>query len=156
MNMRIIPLILMFILISAANIHAETTIKAEVDKASISLGEAIAYKVMITSSLEKIPQPKFPDFKEFTVLSQAQTSEITVAKGKHEAFVAYVFIIAPNRTGRMKIEPAQIKIEKKVFSSESIEIEVREGKMSDKPEPSEKQVEPEEAPEEQEQPKITL
>ncbi|MFH1640636.1 MAG: hypothetical protein ABIA66_01595, partial [Candidatus Omnitrophota bacterium] len=77
MNPRHIHLIILFILISSVNIRAETNIKAEVDKSAITTDETIVYKLTITSSEKNIPQPTFPQFNEFIVLSQAQTSEIS-------------------------------------------------------------------------------
>ena len=156
MKVRFILFILLFILISTADTRAETAIRAEVEKTSITTDETIAYKLMITSSEKKIPQPKLPEFNEFTVLSRAETSEISISKGKQETFVVYVFIIAPTKIGRLKIAPAQIQIEKNTFSSQSFEIEVTQGKKQTQPESGEDQVRPKEVPQEPGQPKITL
>ena len=144
------------VLIFTTSVFADSSIKAEVDKTAITTDDTITYKLTIISSEKKIPEPKFPSFEGFMALSQAQTSEISISKDANKTFVVYVFIIAPIKTGKLKISPAQILIAKKQLSSESFDIEVKQGKKQIQPKSEQEPNLPQEEPQGSEQPKITL
>lgn len=124
---------------------AQTAIKAEADKASITTDEDIVYKLTISTDEKNIPLPQLPKFAGFQVLSSARTSEIKFAKGTQKIGAVFVFVLAPTNTGKFKIEPSTIKIKNKVYSSESFEIEVVPGKRkpAPSPRPEEKPLPPE-------------
>lgn len=153
---KIIIILAIFISLFTATVLAETTLKAEADKTSLTTDETLTYKLTITSSAKKILLPKFPKFEGFVVLSQAQTSEISIAKGTQKTFVVYVFILAPAKIGTLKIEPSQIQIEGKDYSSDAFEITVTQGKAKPQPKTEPEPSLPEELPQESEQPQITL
>jgi hypothetical protein len=110
------------------NVFAETTIKAEVDKTSITTDDTITYKLTITSTEKKIPQPQLPGFESFSVLSQSQSSTLSFAKSNVETALTYAFVLAPTDVGKFKIEPSHVKSGGKTYSTQSFEIEVTKGK----------------------------
>lgn len=126
--MKVIGIIVFFIFLFISMASAEISLKAEVDKASISTDETLTYKLIITSPEKKIPQPQIPKFEGFSVISQAQTSEISLGKGESKTFMVYVFILVPNGTGKFKIEPGSIALEGKTYATDTFEIEVTQGK----------------------------
>jgi hypothetical protein len=122
---------LKFILISLLSVafiadfaFADTVIKAEVDKVKITVGQTLTYKLTIESSEKEIPGPNAPEFKGFSVLSQSQASQISIAQGQLKTSVVYAFILAPDGPGKFNIPPSEIKIKGKAYSSSSFEIEV--------------------------------
>lgn len=117
---------------------AQTQIKSEVDKIRISTEEALTYKLTVTSSEKKITQPKFPEFKDFAVIWQAESSKVSFTKEGAKTMLIYTFILAPKNTGRFSIGPAQIKAEGKVYTSEKFEIEVTPGNLKPRALPDEK------------------
>lgn len=129
MKNKLIWLVILFILSYATVAFADTSVKAEVDKLSLTTDEDLTYKLVITSSAKKIPQPKLPKFEGFVVLSNAHTSQISISSGTQKTLVVYVFILAPVETGKLKIEPSQIEIKGKSYSSDAFEIEVEPGKV---------------------------
>jgi len=136
---------------------ADTSVKAEVDKLSLTTDEALTYKLVITSSAKKIPQPKLPKFEGFAVLSNAHTSQISISSGRQKTLVVYVFILAPAKTGKLKIEPSQIEIEGRNYSSPAFEIEVGPGKSKPQEKPRQKPPLPEkESPARTKEPQFTL
>jgi hypothetical protein len=152
--MKIIIFTTIFMLLVISLAFAQTSIKAEVDKTSITTDELLTYKIIITSHEEKLPAPQVPKFEGFNVVSQAQSSTVTFAKSKIKTILVYAFILSPAAIGKFKIEPACIKIENQAFSSDAFEIEVTQGKAE--PKPKEKPPLPKEIPSETQQPKITL
>jgi hypothetical protein len=122
-------LLVIFIFLFTAIAFADTSVKAEVDKLSLTTDEGLTYKLVITSSAKKIPQPKLPKFEGFIALSNAQTSQISISSGTQKTLVVYVFILAPVEIGKLKIEPSQIEIKGKSYSSDAFDIEVKPGKV---------------------------
>lgn len=136
---------LLFLLTS--KVLAQTSIKAEVDKISLTTDETLTYKLTVTSSEKKIPSPDLPKFEGFIVVSKAQSSKVSFVKGNIKTVLIYTYILAPIDIGRFKIEPSSIKIKDKTYSTEVFKIQVIQGKAKPK-------VSPEEKP--SEQPQITL
>lgn len=135
---------------------AQTQIKSEVDKTRISTDETITYKLTITSSEKKLPQPKFPEFKDFVVLWQAESSTVSFVKEDAKTILVYTFLLTPKNTGKFTIGPTQINLEGKTYTSEKFEIEVTLGKIKPKALPKERPFKPKKALPESEVPQITL
>jgi len=110
----------------------EVTLKAEVDKTSITTDISFTYKFTVIASLTRIPEPKLPDFSEFNVLSQANTSNITVERGKVRISMVYILVLAPARPGVFTINPAELQIGNKIYSSAEFKIKVDPGKLQPK------------------------
>ena len=151
MRPKFILIAILFILFAPTIAFAEVTIKAEVDKTSITTDDNITYKLTITSSEKKIPEPQLPEFKGFYVLTQAQSSNISFAKSNIKTTLVYAYVLAPKDVGKFEIGPSTIKIQGKTYSSDTFEIEVKQGKT--KP-----QAPPEQEPSqtESEEPQFTL
>jgi hypothetical protein len=123
---------------------AEISLKAEVDKKSITTDEYLTYKLLVSTDEGNIPQPQLPKFEGFRVLSSAQTSEIRFANGAPNVGAVFVFILGPIQTGKLKIEPSSIKVKDKTYASDAFEIEVTQGKT--KPQPPAKPIPESEEP----------
>lgn len=117
----------MTVFFSAVTVWAGIVIKAETDRTGMTLDEVVTCKFTITSSDRPLPVPVFPGFEGFTVLSSAQSSTTIFQQGAQEVFVVYAFVLAPRKTGVLTINPAVLTVGKDMYSSESIEIEVKEG-----------------------------
>jgi hypothetical protein len=154
MNHKSILITLLFIFFFTINVFAQTSVKAEVDKLSITTDENITYKLIITTSAKKIPAPQIPKFTGFNIISQSQSSQISLSQGNLKTLIVYVFILSPAQTGKLNIEAASVKIENETFSTETIEIEVKPGKAKPSPAPKQKPQPPQEAPSQTK--KITL
>lgn len=135
---------------------AQTSIKAEVDKTSITTDETLTYKIIITSSEKEILNPQLPKFAGFKVISQVQSSQISLGGSENKTVLTYQFILVPIDIGKFKLEPATVKIKNEVYSTDSFEIEVRPGKTKSKTQPEQKPSLPEEILPETEEPQITI
>jgi hypothetical protein len=140
MKFKILVLTILCILFASA-VFAQTSIKAEVDKTSITTDDTITYKLTITSIEKRVPQLDLPKFAGFSLLSQSESSAVSFAKNNIETALSYVFVLAPTDAGKFKIEPSHIKLQGKTYSTQSFEIEVTKGKS---PLPPEAQPETEE------------
>ncbi|MFH0738864.1 MAG: BatD family protein [Candidatus Omnitrophota bacterium] len=129
-KMFLFSVFLVFILFTAA--LAQTEIKAEVDKNSLTADEMLTYKVVVTSSEKELPVPDFPKFAGFEVVSQARSSTASFVKTGARSILVYAFILLPIDKGKIQIPPSSIKVKGKEYSSLSFEIEVMPGEEKDK------------------------
>ena len=113
-----------------STVLAETSIKAEADKTSLTTDQALTYRIIIASTEKNIPMPQLPKFDKFAVLSSSRSSSFSFANNEMKTVVAFAFILLPNELGKLKIEPCVIKIKDKTYSSEAIEIKVTQGKRA--------------------------
>lgn len=121
-------LVILLVFFLAFNLFAETSIKAEVSKKSITTDEVVTYKIVIFSSEKSIPAPQLPKLEGFQVISRANyTSFNFSANGVKNSFV-FIFVLAPDKTGELSIPPVTLKINNETYSTESFKIEVKQGK----------------------------
>jgi hypothetical protein len=139
--------------------NAELSIQASIDKQAFTTDETLTYTLVIRSSEQRIPKPKFPSFTGLTVVSQAQSSSVTLVKGEAKTVVVYVFELAVSAPGVMTIEPASVEVDKQIFSSDSFQIDVKEGTMKTPHTiPKQEQRSPSlpDSPPDEDRPKVTL
>ena len=115
---------MLFSLLVLFAIFADDVIKSEVDSNSLKLNEDLVYKVIITSYENKIPQPRFPEFKGFDILSSAESSTISFKENRIKTLLVYVFILKPKEAGRIKIGPSSVRIKGELYYSDAFDIEV--------------------------------
>jgi len=121
--------------LSVLNVFAEVSIKAEVDKTKITTDSDLTYKLIVTSTEKNIPAPQLPSLDAFDILSQAQSSTVSLMQSNIKTILVYSFILAAKETGKFSIGPAEIKFKGKTYSSEAFEIEVQPGKGKPQPKP---------------------
>jgi len=156
MKNKVAIIAVLFIFCGYIRAFAEITVRAQVDKLSITADDAITYKLIITSTEKKIPEPNAPDFTGFAVVSQAQSSTFSFIKNGIRSILVYAYILVPQATGKFKIKPSRIKVRDKIISSQEFEIEVKPAKPGTKNIPEEKTIPLPETPSESEQPQVTL
>ncbi|MFC1658677.1 BatD family protein [Candidatus Omnitrophota bacterium] len=144
-----------FVLAFAACACAETSLKAEVDKLNMTTDEYITYKLTVTSSGQDISDVEVPGFQGFRIITQTQSSNVSLIKGELKTIITNTYILVPIRTGTFKIEPSKVKMKDKTLKSEPFQIEVKEGKP--KPQPEQEPPQPEAIQPDSEEPlRITL
>jgi len=144
------------IFVSYASALAQTEIKAEVDKTSITADELLTYKVVVTSSEKELPSPKFPEFAGFRIVSQAQSSTVSYVKGGAKSILVWAFILAAKDKGKLRIGPSIIKVKEELYSTQSFDIEVKPGNEETESQPIEEPPLMPQLPDRIEEPRVTL
>jgi len=152
---RIFCLVIAVFIFSTFSVFAETSLKAEVDKLKVATDEVLTYKVTVTSNDQLIPPVRFPAFSGFDLISQGQSQSVSLQKGGLDTSLAYSFILSPIAAGKIKIDPATLKIKDRVLSTNAFEIEVSLGKDKLRITPPNQPSLPKE-PDESQEPQITL
>ncbi|MFH1508286.1 MAG: BatD family protein [Candidatus Omnitrophota bacterium] len=124
MNKIIFVLTTIVFLFSIYPGYALTTITAEVDKFKITAQETVNYKITIESDEKNLPLPEIPDFEGFFLLSQSQTSQLSLTGKDIKNIAVYVFVLAAIESGILNIGPTLIKTNSGVLKTEEFEIEV--------------------------------
>jgi len=129
--MKLVPVLvfLVFLLGAQSRVWADTPIKAEVDKASITTDDVLTYKLTVISQQKNISSLKIPDFKGFIVISQIQSSSVSFQKGGQQTNLLLVFKLRPKQAGKVKIEPAQVTVQGDSFATEALQIEIKPGSL---------------------------
>lgn len=154
-NKVIVTIFFLFLFINTA-FAQDFSLKAEVNKASLAIGETLNYKITINYMGKGQAEPKIPKFGGFNVISSMQSSNMSFVKNNIQSNIVYIFILAPLDIGKFKIEPSVIKIGNKTYSTDTFEIEVTPDKARPKTPLEQK---PSLAPKiqpESEEPQITL
>lgn len=126
---------------------AETTLNAQVDKTELAAGQLLTYRLTVDSTEKKLPSPQLPKFEGFSVVSQAQSSNVSLIKNEVTIQYLFVFSLMPLQAGKYTIGPATVTIKDKAISTREFQIEVL---------PSEESVPPGMNPPESSQYQITL
>jgi hypothetical protein len=116
-----------FMLSARTVVFADTALKAEVDKTALTTDDVLTYKLTLSSTEKNIPPVKIPGFKGFAIVSQAQSSSFSFQQGKQQTVMVFAFTLLPRETGKLKIEPAQVTVLGKVYSSQACQVEVKQG-----------------------------
>ena len=156
MKSKMFAITTLLILSCCLEAFADTILTAQLDKLKITTDEAITYKLSIDSSENKIPRPQLPNFADFTVISQAQSSTVSWASGSLKTNLIFTYVLTPKSAGKLKIEPAKIKINGKYYVSQEFEVEVTQGKIAPQPKPEEHPLLPEDIQGDIEGAQITL
>lgn len=152
---KTISTVVTFIFFFVSLVFAQTTIKAEVDKTKLTTDEVLAYKITIISDESQLPHSRMPEFGGFNLVSSLQSQSLSFAPNSVKTTLIYTFVLAPTAVGKFKIQPSEIKIKNQIFSTETFEIEVIEGKRKMQGPLKKKPIQPQEIPE-SEEPQITL
>lgn len=156
MRNKILSLSIIFIFLFLVCSYAETSIKAEVNKVNLTLDDSLTYKVTVMSDQKRLPVPEIPKFEGFKVISEGQSSNMSFSKGIIKTGLSYEFILKPLKAGKLNIPAAKIKVDKEVYSSQSFELDVANGKIPPKSKPEEIPAQPDKHIPESSSPKITL
>jgi hypothetical protein len=140
MKMKSFLIMILFFVFAGLPAFADTSIKAEVNKTSISTDNTLTYKLELTTTERNLPNLKLPKFEGFQVISQAQSSNVSFEKDEMKSQAVFEFILAPAEAGKFKIEPSVVQTKGKAYSTDSFEIDVTQGKprppsLKEKPPP---------------------
>jgi hypothetical protein len=107
-------------------VHAdEIKITATVDKTRLELGDVIRYKICVHGTFENV-RPQLPPLKDFSIRFGPYISIDTeiMEDDTVTVFHRYLYGLAPQKTGNLKIGPATLRYNNKTYKTDSINIEV--------------------------------
>ncbi len=123
--MRIRQIIFLLILAISTGFAQDVQITAVVNSNRVGLNETFEYKVEINGQSSGLPDPSFPAFNPFSVLSGPNTStSIQIINGRMSSSKGYSFYLQAVQEGQFTIPPATITVDGKAISSNEITMTV--------------------------------
>jgi len=123
--MNSIKSIIILLFIASISFAQDIQIKASVSNNAPALDEQIRYSVELSGSSTSLPQPTFPDFKNFYVLSGPNTSSsIQIVNGKMSSIKTYTFVLQAKNKGSITLTAASVKYKGKIYSGNPITLNV--------------------------------
>ena len=89
------------------------------------MGDVFSYKVTLVNGKGKIATPDLSDFN--LVFGPSQSSQYSLSNGVQSSTLTLSYTMRPVKTGTFKIGAAKVNVDGKIYSTESIEVEVVEG-----------------------------
>ncbi|MDR2709471.1 MAG: BatD family protein [Elusimicrobiota bacterium] len=121
-------LIALSLLVLAANISPaadEISFTATVSKNTVALNDSFVYVVTIAGPMTNFGDPQIANLSAFNQFSGGKSQSINVINGKVSGSVSYTYTLGPKTVGRFVIEPSKFQYNGKVYTTDSIEINVR-------------------------------
>ena len=113
----------------AAPAAAEISVTLRLDRREATLVDTIQMEVGVSGSRNSDAKPVVQGLEKFLVSQGGTSSRVEVINGRINAGLAYTFFIQPQKIGTFEIGPAEIKVNGKIFKSNSAKLVV---KASDK------------------------
>ena len=127
-NLHITAFLMMTALMSGPARAADVSLKATVDRNQVGLNERFVYTVEISGKSTSLPDPEFPVFEGFSVLSGPNTStNIQFVNGAMSSSKSYSFYLMPEKEGDFLIKAATVEVDGEEISSNTINIKVVKG-----------------------------
>ena len=103
------------------------TMRAEVDRSSITLDDQIVLVVTIEGRLRSVEEPERPTFEDFDLYPRGRSQSMQIVNGEYSASNAFTYILVPKREGKFTIGPFTARLGGNVLRTEPITIDVGGG-----------------------------
>lgn len=132
--------IILVLLVSAAVYGQDLQIRAYVSQNTVGPDDQFTYSVEISGQSTSLPEPKFPDLKDFYILSGPnQSTNIQWVNGSMSSSKTYTFYLQPRRKGSFTIGPATLNSNGRTIRSAPLTVNVSGSVMKKAPKPRTRQ-----------------
>ena len=120
-------LITFYILLFTCSLSAdEISITASVEKNVVALNEYIIYSLTVRGDSLNLPDPQLGALNDFNQYGSGRSQNISIINGKTSGSVTYSYTLGPKSVGKFTIPPSSVKYKDKVYTTQPIEIEVKQ------------------------------
>jgi hypothetical protein len=124
-NLRTLFMVLAVTMLPQLVTAQEVQLRATVDRNSVAVNSRFEYKIEVSGASTSLPDPDFPDFSDFAVLSGPNSStSIQFINGKMSSSKSLTFYLQPAAVGKFTIAPARVTVDGKTVQSNPVTIEV--------------------------------
>ncbi|MFP4085705.1 MAG: BatD family protein [Desulfobacteraceae bacterium] len=116
--------------------QAQVSVRLDLDRDQAYYGKGISEAVKLvvsvsgTKSCDDAPQIK--GLEPFQVSGGGSSSRVEIVNGQYSATIQYSYFVRPAETGRFVIGPAEVKVDGKVYESNTQTLQVNKGAESPK------------------------
>ena len=103
----------------------EVTLTASVDEANVTLSDKITYNLVVSGSIQNLPEPKFPEFKDFRAqILNYRSMSTNIVNTQITVTQTYQAILYPTKEGTFTIPPATLNYNGKLIESNPVVVKV--------------------------------
>ncbi|MFH1096982.1 MAG: BatD family protein [Candidatus Desantisbacteria bacterium] len=103
----------------------QLSIEASIDRDTIALDDFLSYTITISGSgANNVPAPSTPVLKNLTVVSQSQSSSISIINAKMSVVKGFVYTLKPEKDGQASIGAARLSFRGTDYQTQPISITV--------------------------------
>ncbi len=107
-----------------AEVAAENTLRAYVDKTRLSLNEQLVFIIELSSDSMSLPDPQLPDLSDFQVVGRYPSTSFNFINGRASSSKTIKLAMFPLKTGKITIGSVRASFKGQTLSTEPITIEV--------------------------------
>ncbi len=105
----------------------EITVQAQVDKTQVAEGEKFLFSVIISGPIQGSPELEMGRLEGFEVVSTSQSQQVQLKGRRMEQTIVLTYTLAATAPGARILAPVRVEYQGRVYSTQPIEINVKEG-----------------------------
>ncbi|MCB0217555.1 MAG: protein BatD [Chloroflexi bacterium] len=121
------------LLASAPGASAQPTVRAEIDKTSLSTDDTLLLTIIVTGDFQRLSPPTLPAFEGFDVVGTSYSSATSLVNGRRSFEGRYLYQLRPIQLGRLTIDPVEVTIDGQSYRTEPLPVEVLPGSLPTPP-----------------------
>jgi hypothetical protein len=103
---------------------AEIGLKAALDKNTVALDDVVSYTLTTSGGEGNLPVPPLPALTNLTVVSNYQTSNVSVINGQMSAASSVTYVLKPGRVGDASVGAARLEYKGKTYQAPVVSLKV--------------------------------
>ncbi len=116
-------------LLHPLQVHAQAggndiNISVTLDRDSIGLDEQATLQVVVSGTVQNLPEPQMPTLPMFEVYSQGRSSSISITNGQVSSSITYRYIILPKKPGTYPIDQIALVYQNHRYKGNAVELTV--------------------------------
>ena len=123
-RLTIFTLFFLLFTVPGASSEAEVSVNLNLDRNEATIADSIRVVVNISGSRNTQSKPVIKGLENFTVSQGGTSSRVEIINGKVTSGIDYTYYIQPKKTGTFQIGPAEVKIDGKLYQSQSRSLSV--------------------------------
>ena len=102
----------------------DVSVNLSVNRNEISMGDNLQLTVQVSGKMRGVPDPVVRNLDNFSVVGRSQSSQFSIVNGQISSNKSFIYTMIPNNTGDFQLGPAEIEIDGKTYSSQSVSVKV--------------------------------
>jgi hypothetical protein len=107
--------------------QSSPTVQATVSQTTLFTGQRIKLTITVSGKFRKVNRPTLPDFPGFSLLNSTPSTSQSFSSinGVTKSSYAYSYYLMPKGKGDYQIPPVKVKVDGKIYKTDSITIHVK-------------------------------
>lgn len=126
-------LFLLFPMTGVSRATDDVTVEVTLDRDTIGLDEQAILQVVVSGSVQNLPEPRIPTLPMLEVYSQGRSSNVNIVNGRISASTTYRYMILPKKPGTFPIDQIAVVHNNKRFKGPPLRLTILNTGTSAKP-----------------------